>query len=73
MGLDESADLCLDIFSVEMTSDLSAKLYFWFIVLEMMPFIFFFLLNRPHDCFICLGKDPLRRFSVFQLTSEEIA
>ena len=72
MGLEQSVDECLGIFSVGMNSDLSAKLYFWFIVFEMVPFIFFFILNRPHDCFMCLGKDPDRRFSVFQLTKEEL-
>ena len=55
-----------------MSANLAAELYFWFIMFEVLPFIFYFILKQPHDCFICLGKDPLRRFSMFQLTREEL-
>jgi len=43
-----------------------AKLtYLGFIVAELLPFVFYFAFNKPHDCFKCLGKDPDRRFSIF--------
>ena len=71
MGVDHKLDLCFHIFPVDMNPNLSARLYFWFILFELLPFIFYFTLNRPHDCFICLGKDPDRRFSKFQLTRTE--
>ena len=31
----------------------------------VLPIIVFFLLDQPHDCFICLGKDPDRIFSSY--------
>ena len=71
MGVENKLDLCFNIFPVDMNPNLSATLYFWFILFELLPFIFYFTLNRPHDCFRCLGKDPDRRFSKFQLTREE--
>ena len=40
-------------------SDLTKFAYFW--------------LNEPHDCYVCLGKDPDRIYSSFQLTLEERA
>ena len=33
------------------------------IVIYLLPIWAFFLLNVPHDCFKCLGKDPDRIFS----------
>ena len=36
--------------------------------LQMIPLISFYLLDEPHDCFVCLGKDPDRIYSNFQLT-----
>ena len=65
MGASEKVDLCFDIFSVEMSANMSAELYFWFIMFELLPFIFYFILKEPHDCFTCVGKDPERRFSKF--------
>ena len=29
----------------------------------LLPFILFFALNDPHDCFTCLGKDPNHIYS----------
>ena len=72
MGIDKSIDLCFSIFSIKVDDSLPIQLYLLYILLEMFPFIFFFILNKPHDCFICLGKDPERRFSMFQLTREEL-
>ena len=37
----------------------------------ILPAIAFFLLNKPHDCFKCFGKDPDRVFSISQLTKQE--
>ena len=40
----------------------------------MLPIIAFLLSNTlypPHDCFKCFGKDPERRYSVYQYTKEE--
>jgi len=39
--------------------------------LSFIPFAMFLLLKDPHDCFKCLGKDPDRVFSKFQLTKAE--
>ena len=41
---------------------------FWFTTCFVsLPIIWaFFLLNTPHDCFRCLGKDPDRIFSIYQ-------
>jgi len=40
-------------------------------VIEMTPFLAFYLLDRPHDCFVCLGRDPDRIYSQMQLTLAE--
>ena len=31
----------------------------------MLPIIGFFLVDDPHDCYTCLGKDPDRIYSSF--------
>ena len=41
--------------------------------LLLLPINVFFAFNDPHDCFVCLGKDPDRKYSRFQLTREECA
>ena len=46
-------------------------LFFTVTMLELTPFIAFYFLNRPHDCFVCLGKDPDRIYSSLQLTKQE--
>ena len=66
-------DLCFNIFAPNLTASASSRIYFWFKVLELLPFILYFILNKPHDWFKSLGKDPVRRFSKFQLTREERA
>ena len=40
-------------------------------MVELIPFLTFYLLDRPHDCFECLGKDPDRIYSSLQLTKLE--
>jgi len=46
--------------------DGKVKLYYFFsVLLELLPFLTFFWLDEPHDCFVCLGKDPDRVYSVF--------
>ena len=32
----------------------------------------FFIFERPHDCFICFGKDPDRKYSIHQYTQGEL-
>ena len=64
-------DLCFDILPTKFTPDLASESYFMFIIFELLPFTLYFILQRPHDCFVCLGKDPDRRFSMFQLTRRE--
>ena len=39
----------------------------------LLPVVAYFLLNEPHDCYMCYGKDPDRVYSIFQLTLEERA
>ena len=39
-------------------------------IILMLPLIAYFWLNDPHDCYTCLGKDPDRIYSRFQLTLE---
>eukprot|EP00353_Schmidingerella_taraikaensis_P011285 CAMPEP_0185590058 /NCGR_PEP_ID=MMETSP0434-20130131/59349_1 /TAXON_ID=626734 ORGANISM="Favella taraikaensis, Strain Fe Narragansett Bay" /NCGR_SAMPLE_ID=MMETSP0434 /ASSEMBLY_ACC=CAM_ASM_000379 /LENGTH=77 /DNA_ID=CAMNT_0028213933 /DNA_START=231 /DNA_END=464 /DNA_ORIENTATION=- len=39
----------------------------------LFPILVFFALNEPHDCYECLGKDPDRIYSSFQMTFEERA
>ena len=37
----------------------------------LLPIVAFLILNDPHDCFRCLGKDPDRIFSISQFTKLE--
>ena len=66
-----SNDICFSIFNIN-GSPTPPLTYLGFIVAELLPFVFYFWLNNPHDCFHCVGKDPDRRFSVFQLTRREL-
>ena len=44
----------------------------WLVDLTILiPSLTFFAVNQPHDCFVCLGKDPERIYSRFQLNREE--
>ena len=38
----------------------------------LVPIWAFFILDKPHDCFRCLGKDPDRIFSIDQYRKDEI-
>ena len=38
----------------------------------LLPVVAFLLLNDPHDCFRCLGKDPDRVFSIQQYSKIEL-
>ena len=43
-------------------------------VIEMCPYMLYLAINtmyRPHDCYKCFGKDPERKFSIYQYTKEE--
>ena len=40
-------------------------------LVTLLPTIAFLALNKPHDCYVCLGKDPERVYSRFQLNLEE--
>ena len=42
-------------------------------IMTLLPVASFLILNEPHDCFACLGKDPDRIYSRHQLNSEERA
>ena len=35
----------------------------------LIPSLTFFALDHPHDCFVCLGKDPKRVYSIHQMTT----
>ena len=58
-------NLCFSIFPKNLSPNQASEEYFFFIVCELIPFVIYFLLQKPHDCFVCLGKDPDRRFSMF--------
>ena len=32
---------------------------------NLIPVVVFVLLDKPHDCFECFGKDPSRVYSIF--------
>ena len=38
-------------------------MFFLTIAIELVPLLAFFALDQPHDCFVCLGKDPDRIYS----------
>ena len=66
-------DLCYNIILVKkLTPDEANWSYLVFILAELLPFFGFFWFNEPHDCFQCVGKDPDRRYSIFQLTRHEV-
>ena len=37
----------------------------------LIPVLTFLLFDNPHDCFVCLGKDPERIYSIYQLKKQE--
>ena len=37
----------------------------------LLPVWAFLAFTEPHDCYKCLGKDPDRNFSIFQLSRAE--
>ena len=37
----------------------------------MLPVVAFLCFDDPHDCFRCMGKDPDRIYSSFQMTLED--
>jgi hypothetical protein len=44
-------------------------------LVEILPYLIFLTVSQlflPHDCFRCFGKDPERKFSVYQFTKEEL-
>ena len=46
----------------------------WVTLIDMfmlMPMIGYLFCNEPHDCFVCIGRDPDRAYSMFQLTVAE--
>ena len=43
------------------------------ILIELLPVASYLLINYPHDCYKCLGKDPDRNFSQYQFTERELA
>ena len=30
---------------------------------QCIPFVAYYMIDEPHDCFVCLGKDPDRIYS----------
>jgi len=42
-------------------------------LVTFLPIVVFLGLNKPHDCYACLGKDPDRIYSSYQLNHEERA
>ena len=47
---------------------------FWLVDFAIIiPVATFFALDQPHDCFVCLGKDPDRNYSIHQLKRVEKA
>ena len=67
--------IMIDGFTTQLDSEFAKRrfslIYFVINVLQLFPFLMFFLLDQPHDCFVCLGKDPDRIYSRFQLTPAE--
>lgn len=44
-------------------------------LVEILPYLIFLTVSQlflPHDCFRCFGKDPERKFSIYQFTKEEL-
>ena len=40
-------------------------------LMQILQIIAFLIFNNPHDCYKCLGKDPDRIYSRFQLSKEQ--
>lgn len=65
---------CHRLFSLELASGSYKNLtsaILTFDIAFLSPIILFLLVNEPHDCFVCHGKDPDRIYSSYQLTWEE--
>ena len=43
--------------------------------IEISPYLIFLIVTsyyKPHDCFRCFGKDPDRKFSIYQFTKDQM-
>ena len=66
-------DIChnFDLINISITSYNKTELRYTMIL--MLPVVTYFMLNEPHDCYMCYGKDPDRVYSSFQLSLEDRA
>ena len=53
------------------TRPMAAFFFLMSTLFDVVPTVAYLLLNNPHDCFVCFGKDPDRNFSSFQLNLRE--
>ena len=80
-----SFDVCLEYFGddvkeggfcfrmVEKRLKVVQKEWTYLVMVELLPVASFLVLNYPHDCYRCFGKDPDRLFSQYQFTERELA
>ena len=70
IDFEDPKGVCAYVFSglVDMTEKSTSSIPLSLIVFDfviLMPIIVFMIFDKPHDCFVCLGKDPDRTYSIF--------
>ena len=67
--------ICLNIIhyfsKFSSTANIASFHFSLYYVALISPVIIFLMFDNPHDCFTCLGKDPERKYSSFQLSIKE--
>ena len=72
---EEDDDLCFKVIeffgSFNKNANTASMPFALYYVQLLLPVVVFLMFDDPHDCFKCLGKDPERKYSRFQLSVEE--
>ena len=73
--LEEYTGYCNTLMSISIQPKVGITQMFWlvaWVVIGLFPIWAFLTLDTPHDCYRCIGKDPDRIYSIYQLTKCEI-
>ena len=68
---DSAGSFCNDVFWFVKLYTNETYLFLHTFMIDLPVFWAFFIFDRPHDCFVCLGKDPDRIFSITQYSESE--
>ena len=66
---DDPVGICASVIPIVKELNESYGTFSWIYIVTditmLIPVLTFICLDKPHDCFACLGKDPDRNYSIF--------